>query len=43
LLYPEPQTGELQRANALVLGSPGYFGNMAAALKHWLETELMGL
>ena len=40
---PPPQAAELQRADALVLGSPGYFGNMAAALKHWLEGEMSGL
>jgi NAD(P)H dehydrogenase (quinone) len=38
--YPEPQPGELRRADALILGSPGYFGDMAAALKYWLETEV---
>ena len=41
--FPEPQPVELQRADALILGSPGYFGNMAAALKHWLETAMANL
>lgn len=37
--YPEPQPAEVERADALVLGSPGYFGTVAASVKHWLETE----
>ncbi len=37
--YPEPRPIEVSQADALVLGSPGYFGNMAGALKHWLETQ----
>lgn len=41
--YPVPQAVELARADALVLGSPGYFGGPAAALKHWLETGLGGI
>ncbi|HVC34376.1 MAG TPA: NAD(P)H-dependent oxidoreductase [Chloroflexota bacterium] len=41
--YPEPQPIEVERADALVLGSPGYFGSMSAALKHWLETEFIRL
>lgn len=41
--YPEPMPGELERADALILGSPGYFGNMSAALKHWIETSLSNL
>lgn len=35
--YHEPQAADLYWADALVLGSPGYFGTMAAALQHWLE------
>jgi NAD(P)H dehydrogenase (quinone) len=35
--YPEPLETDLSWADALVVGSPSYFGNMASALKHWLE------
>ncbi|MBX6770322.1 MAG: NAD(P)H-dependent oxidoreductase [Chloroflexi bacterium] len=38
--FPEPRPEELERADALVLGSPGYFGMIASPLKHWLETVL---
>src|SRR5689334_8084198 len=31
--YPEPQPIEVSQADALVLGSPSYFGNMAGPLK----------
>lgn len=41
--YPVPRAVELTRADALVLGSPGYFGGPASALKHWLETDLGNL
>lgn len=41
--YTEPTAVDVQRADALVLGSPGYFGNMAAALKHWLEQAMSNL
>ncbi|HEX5417803.1 MAG TPA: NAD(P)H-dependent oxidoreductase, partial [Chloroflexota bacterium] len=37
--YPEPQSIEVSQADALVLGSPSYFGNMAGPLKHWLDTQ----
>jgi NAD(P)H dehydrogenase (quinone) len=37
--YPEVQSMEVSQADALVLGSPGYFGNMAAPMKHWLERQ----
>jgi hypothetical protein len=39
--YPPPQPTDLSWADALVLGSPSYFGNMAAALKHWLEQTVL--
>jgi NAD(P)H dehydrogenase (quinone) len=35
--YRAPDLADLRWADGLVLGSPGYFGGMAAALKHWLE------
>ena len=35
--YPEPLAADLAWSNAVVLGSPGHFGSMAAAMKYWLE------
>jgi NAD(P)H dehydrogenase (quinone) len=35
--YQEPLETDLAWADALILGSPSYFGNMAAGLKLWLE------
>jgi NAD(P)H dehydrogenase (quinone) len=35
--YQDPMDADLYWADALILGSPSYFGNMAAALKLWLE------
>jgi NAD(P)H dehydrogenase (quinone) len=35
--YQEPQPTDLAWSDGLVLGSPSYFGNMAGALKVWLE------
>lgn len=29
---------DLESCDALILGSPGYFGNMAAAMKHFLDS-----
>lgn len=37
--YPEPTPAEVRQADALVLGSPSYFGNMAGPLKQWLDTQ----
>ncbi len=34
---PYAQTGDLQECDGLLLGSPGYFGNMAAPLKYFLD------
>lgn len=39
-IYREPTLEDLMWANAVVLGSPGHFGGMAAAMKHWLERTL---
>lgn len=36
-LYQPPDPSDLRWADAVVLGSPGYFGSMAAALQHWLQ------
>lgn len=30
-------TGDLDRCDALIIGSPGYFGNMSAAMKYFLD------
>ena len=35
---PFAQLSDLLKCDALALGSPGYFGNMAAAVKYFLET-----
>jgi NAD(P)H dehydrogenase (quinone) len=35
--YHTPQRADFYWADALVIGSPGYFGAPAAALQHWLE------
>jgi len=35
VLYAEP--GDLDDCQGLIIGSPGYFGNMAAPLKHFLD------
>ena len=36
--HPYVETGDLKECVGLALGSPARFGNMAAALKHFLET-----
>ena len=36
-VYRPPEPSDLANADAIILGSPGYFGTMAAALKYWLE------
>jgi len=36
-VYAPPEPTDLANADALIVGSPGYFGAMAAALKYWLE------
>jgi len=38
--YPEPLLEDLAWSNAVILGSPGHFGSMAAAVKYWLERTL---
>lgn len=47
---PFAETSDLEDCQGLIIGSPGYFGNMAAALKyfleqtspHWLSGALIG-
>jgi len=47
---PYAEISDLQDCDGLIIGSPGYFGNMAAALKYfldqtsqqWLSGELIG-
>lgn len=39
---PYVQLSDLQECAGLALGSPGYFGNMASALKYFLETTTPG-
>jgi NAD(P)H dehydrogenase (quinone) len=34
---PYAETGDLENCDGLILGSPGYFGNMAAPLKYFLD------
>lgn len=34
---PYASIGDLERCDGLILGSPGYFGNMSAPLKHFLD------
>jgi NAD(P)H dehydrogenase (quinone) len=43
--HPIPEAGdlyidnkELAQCDGVIVGSPGYFGNMASPLKYWLET-----
>src|SRR6185437_10822403 len=36
-LYKPPDPGDLRWADAVILGSPGYFGSMAAALQSLLQ------
>ncbi|HEX5417593.1 MAG TPA: NAD(P)H-dependent oxidoreductase [Chloroflexota bacterium] len=38
--YPEVTPEDVAWANGLVVGSPGYLGGMAAAVKAWLEQAL---
>lgn len=35
---PYAQLADLESCDALIIGSPGYFGNMAAALKYFLDS-----
>lgn len=35
---PYAQLDDLRHCDGLIIGSPGYFGNMAAALKHFLDS-----
>jgi len=39
---PYVALNDLQECSGLALGSPGYFGNMASALKYFLETTTPG-
>jgi NAD(P)H dehydrogenase (quinone) len=39
--YSEPLEADLSWADAVILGSPSYFGNMAASLKQWLERVIL--
>ena len=47
---PYAEIGDLQECDGLIIGSPGYFGNMAAPLKYffdqtteyWLSGKLIG-
>ena len=36
-LYPEPETDDAQWADAILFGTPSYFGNMATELKAFLD------
>jgi NAD(P)H dehydrogenase (quinone) len=37
---PYCETGDLEACAGLALGSPGYFGNMAAPLKHFFDATV---